>query len=66
MKPKRIVLTLALVLIIATVAFTPTASAERITGCTDGWNTGDADCFLADHVPQPDCALGVRECDPPS
>lgn len=66
MTTKRIVLTLALVLLSATVAFAPSASAERVTGCADGWDRGDADCFLGDHVPQPDCHLGVRECDPPN
>lgn len=59
------ILILALVLVLATVTVAPAASAERVTGCVDGWEYGDRDCFVADHEPSPRC-LNVRECGPPS
>lgn len=50
-----------------TLAAAPSATAERITGCADGWRNGDSDCALADYPLRPpyDCLQGVQDCDGP-
>lgn len=56
---------LAIVLLGATAIAAPSAAAERVTGCLDGWDHGDDDCVLGDHDLEPRC-LAFRECGPPS
>lgn len=62
-RTKTILIVCVLALAVTMVA-TPSASAERVTGCLDGWGNGDADCALGDYPlwPPYDC---VQDCDGP-
>ncbi len=62
--PTKTILLVGLLVLAAAAAVAPSATAERITGCADGWQPGDRDCFAADYDPYPRC-LNVRECDDP-